>query len=421
MIRNMSGTLGVLSGVLLMAASAWAQAFSSGSTGADGAYSPTVSGDFDPAVLGINASGDNVFNFTTINIPTGVIIKFKASKVRNAPVVFLATGNVTITGTLDLSGATPVTLNGSDFTQLVQNRVYPEPGPGGYVGGLGARSGVAAEAGAGPGGGPAGTVLTRAGGGGDASFYSIGTGYYSSPGVTYGSPYMVPLYGGSGGGGGYSATGISGIGGAGGGAIRIVSNTQISVTGGITTQGGNYGTTTGTGSSGAPGGSGSGGSVHLIAPTIAGTGTINAQSGVNLVGQQSNNGMIRFNVINNNHTGTRNGNFFYGPLYAVPANAILAVPTLTITQVNGVNVPNPPSGGYLTPDVQINANTPVTVNIAAANVPLGTVTTLRVTSETAGDQLISCSALAGTLATSTASCTATYPFSISINSLRANW
>src|SRR5215467_812046 len=134
-------------GLLALAAGAWAQAFSSGSTGSDGAYSPTVSGDFDPAALGLNPAGDNVFNFTTINIPAGVTIKLRASKVRNMPVVFLASGNVTIAGTLDLNGAQAVTLDGSNQTQISQNRRPAEPGAGGYYGGLGARGGVGPEAG----------------------------------------------------------------------------------------------------------------------------------------------------------------------------------------------------------------------------------------------------------------------------------
>src|SRR6202795_646291 len=89
---------------LLLTAGAGAQPFASGSTGADGAYNPTVSGDFDPAALGLNAAGDNVFNFTTINIPAGVTIRLRGTKVRNLPVVWLATGNVTIAGTLNLNG-----------------------------------------------------------------------------------------------------------------------------------------------------------------------------------------------------------------------------------------------------------------------------------------------------------------------------
>ena len=118
----------VLAGLVSFSASG--QTFSSGSTGSDGAYSPTVSGVFDPVALGIAPSGDNVFNFTTINIPTGVTIRLGASKLRNAPVTWLATGNVTIAGTLDLTGMPGPALNTSSAATLYSTRVLPEPGAG---------------------------------------------------------------------------------------------------------------------------------------------------------------------------------------------------------------------------------------------------------------------------------------------------
>ena len=59
--------------------------------------------------------------------------------------------------------------------------------------------------------------------------------------------------------------------------------------------------------------------------------------------------------------------------------------------------------------------------MAATNVPTGTTPTLRVTSETAGDQAITCGALTGSLASSTATCSATFPFSISVAGLRATF
>jgi hypothetical protein len=112
---------------------------------------------------------------------------------------------------------------------------------------------------------------------------------------------------------------------------------------------------------------------------------------------------------------------FVGPLYNVPPNSTISQPSILITTVNGTAVPFPPQGQYLAPDVQINANTAVTVGLAAANIPLGTQPVLRVTSETAGDQAITCAGLTGTLAASTSTCSATFPFSISIALLRATW
>ena len=61
-------------------------AFDSGSTGADGAFSPTVN-----TTLELPPSG--VFNFTTVNVPAGVTVTFKknatntAMKIRSAMAV----------------------------------------------------------------------------------------------------------------------------------------------------------------------------------------------------------------------------------------------------------------------------------------------------------------------------------------------
>src|SRR5690348_5650933 len=94
--------------------------FVSGSTGADGALNPTES-----QTLQLTENG--VFNFTTINIPTNVTIKFSRNA-KNTPVVILATGTVSISGTIDVSG-----LNG---TPVLGGR----GGPGGFNGGAGGPS-----------------------------------------------------------------------------------------------------------------------------------------------------------------------------------------------------------------------------------------------------------------------------------------
>jgi hypothetical protein len=404
--------------------------FTSGSTGADGAYSPTVSGDFDPIALGIDKSGDNVFNFTTINIPVGVTIKLRASKLRNAAVTWLATGNVTIAGTLDLSGAPGASLNTSNPSALASTRVLPEPGPGGYTGGLGSIGGVVPQAGAGPGGGPAGVNSATFAQclGGDASFISGGyTGFGQAAGTPYGSYLLVPLYGGSGGGGGGNSAvtnDIGGIGGAGGGAIRIASTTQISVTGTINASGGSNGNApTGT-LAGCPSGSGSGGAIHLVAPAISGNGVLIAISGGGNYSSQTPTGIIRLSVNSATNTSGFSANpaVIQSALYLPPANSTLPLPSLTITKVNGVAVPAQASGQYLTPDVTIAATGAVTVNLAAANIPLGTVPTLRITASSGGDTTLSCTALAGlAVSASTSTCSATFPFAVSIAGVRASW
>lgn len=78
--------MGVALGVTLRAGPVAAQTFSSGSTGADGAFNPTVS-------TTLPLPPDGVFNFTTVNIPAGVTVQFQRNAT-NTPVFLLATGDV---------------------------------------------------------------------------------------------------------------------------------------------------------------------------------------------------------------------------------------------------------------------------------------------------------------------------------------
>lgn len=148
----------------------YSQTFNSGSTGADGALSYTTPGTyyFDPNSLGLNPAIQNVFNFTTINIASGVTVKL-SSKVLNGPVYWLAQGDVTINGTIDLSGEA-----GQDATTLASLRVPGAGGAGGYsigVGGVVASGLPGAEPGNGPGGGAAPTGGYTAGGGGSLRMF----------------------------------------------------------------------------------------------------------------------------------------------------------------------------------------------------------------------------------------------------------
>src|SRR5579884_2299719 len=94
-----------------------AQGFTSGSSGADGALNYLTPGtyNFDPDALHLNPAGDNIFHFTTINIVNGVILTMKASYLRNKPVIWLASGDVTIAGRLVLDGTDAAPLSGPDW------------------------------------------------------------------------------------------------------------------------------------------------------------------------------------------------------------------------------------------------------------------------------------------------------------------
>ncbi len=410
---------GCLSIALSCAGLVSAQTFSSGSTGSDGALSYTAAGtyDFDPAALGLNPAGDNIFNFTTINIASGVTLKLRSSKLRGEPVIWLATGNVTIAGIVDLSGATGANLGtaGADWITL---RAPTEPGPGGFPGGVGARPGVAAYPGLGPGGSPTQTNAACAIGG-SGSFATAGQSTPAGP--TYGNIQTVPLIGGSGGSGGCvapantAADAAGGTGGAGGGAIRIVSSTQISIpsSGEILCHGGVGGAGR---SGGTQGGNGAGGAINLIAPAIAGSGYVEAYGGP-LGGL----GYVLINATTNTFKGTTLGTVTLRPLLAPPLPAPTATPTVIISSVAGVNTPAAPQGQFQTPDVTFSATTPVTISISAAGIPVGTVVKLNIQSELAPDQIISCNPLSGTAISSTTTCSASFPSSVSRILASASW
>jgi hypothetical protein len=225
-----------------------AQTFSSGSTGADGAFTPTANVTLTPPPNGI-------FNFTSVTIPSGVTVRF-VRNVANTPVTMLATGNVSIAGTIDVSATSGG--NVVDGTFLGSNAGIG--GPGGFDGGNGA-NGVASTIGGtglGPGGGGPGAGAGFATAGGVVS--PTGT-----PGAAYGNAELLPLLGGSGGGGGDASLGTTSAGGGGGGGATVIAASgTLTLTGTISARGGNGG------GGNNPGGGGSGGAVRLVATTITG-------------------------------------------------------------------------------------------------------------------------------------------------------
>jgi hypothetical protein len=366
--------------------------FTSGSTGSDGALSYTTAGTytFDPQLLGLDPAGDNVFNFTTINIAAGVTLNMPADVLRNRAVIWLAQGAVTIAGTLNLAGA-----NGAAMSSVNpgQTRYPAMPGPGGFPGGVGAYLTSPATNGDGFSGG---TTTTNNG---------------NQGGYGYNSNQLVPLVGGSGGAGGQLGTGVAGgNGGAGGGAIRIVSTVSITVSGIIYAQGGLGGFGVSNAYNGA---NGSGGAIHLVAPTITTNGLVDANNG-------SPTGVVRFSGTTLNIAGQVTVGFVSGPLYNPPLPS--GVPQVKVTSVNGTNAPSDITGSALAPDFTISTPSAVTVAIAAQYVPVGTVVTLHLSSEQGNDATVTCPALAGTLASSTASCTGvTFPQGVTITDIKAVW
>src|SRR2546428_490730 len=138
----------VVASVVLASHPAHAQ-FNSGSTGAHGALNPSAH-----LTLTLPASG--VFNFTTVNIPGGVILRFTRNAT-NTPVTILAQGDVIIAGTMDVSGSAG---GAGSLTGTLLGPNGGAGGPGGFDGGTGANGVISTTGGAGlgPGGGSGGAV-----------------------------------------------------------------------------------------------------------------------------------------------------------------------------------------------------------------------------------------------------------------------
>lgn len=404
------------------AASVTAQTFDSGSDGSDLALVvPPNQGTilFDPTDVArwgrvLDPDGDGVYHFTTITIGAGSILSFRADKV-STPIHWLATGDVVISPS---GGTNGLSLTGEGETtqsQLVFRRQASVPGSGGYAGGLGGQHdspALAAPAtpGEGPGGGSGGSAT---GGSGNCSTRNV----CGISGVFTGNRYLIPMIGGSGGEGAFMEC-CNGFrrGGAGGGAILIASSTSITVNGTIAARGGGSGFA----------GAGSGGAIRLVAPVVAGGGTLDVSGGAALAGAGGP-GWVRLEGFNI----STNLNFPAGISFVTrgaPVDSSTLVPSgfVRVVAVAGIPVPVYPSGTFALPDVAINTGSAVNVEIQASGIPPGTVVTLRVMADTPADLTGAYlpevqATLQGTLELSTATVPFTFPYGFSRGQVRARW
>lgn len=390
-----SKRIAILAFALASSGAAWAQSFSSGSTGADGAFNPTTT-----QTIVVKPGG--VYNYTTVNIPVNVTVTYVAGA-DNAPLVILASGDVNISGTINVPG-----INGNAPTISPGPTIGAPGGPGAFRGGNGGHpNGLPGTPGHGPGGGAVST------GGGGA-------------GASYGAPTvfgLTPLFGGSGGGGGQTISGVSaGSGAGGGGAILIASSTRINIVGQIRANGGGaIGGSVGCNSTGM-GGAGSGGAIRLVAPTIVGAGNVQALRGTGTctTATQPGDGRIRMEALSlTGFTGTTqplpdvvNAP---GAVSSVGSPALLNVPTLVISSIGGIAVPASAAASYFTADIQLAPGTanPIPVSLTATNTPVGspTVITLRLMpqSGTTTNIVIPSTDHTGTFASSSATVPVTLP------------
>ncbi len=403
---------GLLSGSVLMA-----QTFNSGSNGSDGALDLTGRTGtlvFDPSTFNpvLDPDHDNVYHFTTIKIPSGLTVRLAAEVLGAKPVVWLASGAVTIDGTLDLSGGP-----GHAYIGTGAAIVPSQAGAGGYPGGIGETASQTWTTGQGP-GAPRGS-----GGGAGHTVAGQGASMASLNGVAYGNDFLLPMVGGSGGAGGINpgGAGVSGSGGgAGGGALLIASSVSIRVSGSITANGGSGGNpTTGAGS----GGGGSGGAIRLIAPIISSLGSaasLTAQGGDTFSGtNRGSQGRIRLEAFQHLFTSRIDpppAVASPGPIFP-PASA----PAVRIVSIGGVAVPANPTASFIAPDVTLDNAATVTIQLAGSKVPVGTIVHLTLTPETGPTLNADSTPLAGTLDASTATASITIPHGFSRFSVQASW
>jgi hypothetical protein len=421
--------------IVTLAARAPAQSgFSSGSTGADGAFAPTQS-----ATVQVPASG--TFNYTTVSVPAGVTITY-APNASNTPVTILATGDVDISGSIVVDGQPgnnagfggaggPGGFSGGSAQPVQATNGYPGNGPGGGGGGLFVNADFTyGNCSGGTGGGYATAGNPEA---------AQGSVPAISGGASYGSPLLMQLVGGSGGGGGttmlasnyFSTMAVGGGGGGGGGAILIASSTQIV----FPTSGNGTGLISANGGAGAlgitnpsasgdftcDGGGGAGGGIHLVSNTVSGTAQFNISGGSGgacgavRCGTRGGFGYVRVDAYNLSAFNPTSSDLVVsaGQPY-LPAPAML--PSLQIASVAGVSTPSTPSGSFQNaPDVVLppNQSNPVTVVINGANVPSGTTVTLTALAST-GSSTTASSTLSGTTASSTASVSISLPGALSV-------
>lgn len=427
----------------LLAMTAAQAAFESGSTGADGALNPTVNTE-----IVLPPSG--VLNYTSINIPAGVTVRFKKNAT-NTPVYLLASGNVTIAGTIDIRGGDGKPTGAYGDGALGDDGLPGQGGPGGFDGGRGGREDASLRpevirggAGLGPGGGRGGLEgnttcanfngivgYVRADASGGA--YATNTWGMNASGCnsnwqtaylpaakSYGSALLQPLIGGSGGGGGRGGSVYPGAGGGGGGgAMLIAASGVMSITGTIDATGGDAAGIFGDGGSGI-GAGGSGGAVRLVATTISGNGRIYANGGC-----RNNNGARRQDCGITGSGWLRGGSqgrirleaeaiTFTGvsePTFTkdVPGPVFLAdVPSLRIASVAGQTVPDSPTGNA---DIALPADTtgPVEVAFQTRNVPVGNTVLLRMVPAYGAPVEVISPAIAGTSSNGTAAVSVTLP------------
>jgi hypothetical protein len=357
MIRD----LACLPTILLLAWPGAAAAFDSGSTGALGAFEPTV----DTIVP---LPEDGVLHYTSVTIPDGVTVTFARNR-HNTPVYMLASGDVSIAGAIDVSGGAPERVDMTHVTVL-----GGLGGPGGSDGGSARLAAEQSAVGRGLGPGPGHAELAKLGGGGASPVNAGGIGLFGPPGgVAPSVPELEHTHGGSGGGAMANAqNGVVAGGGGGGGALILGASGNVAVSGRILANGGGGVD---------QGGVGGGGYVRLVATSISGDGSVEAHGGAftcgGIHGGCGGAGVIRFDAETVQGLITSQAN--PAPSFGAPSRPVpwdpSARPTIEIVEISG-QIPSAvgsDSRPLLAPELLLPQGQQVAVKLEARNVPEGTI------------------------------------------------
>jgi hypothetical protein len=257
-----------------------------------------------------------VFKYDFVFIAEGATVRFINHPSR-APVVWLVSGS----GYVNIQGA--LVLDGQGWSDP---DILPEPGPGGFRGGLSNSSGF----------GPGGTLDNP--------------GNYAEGSRSYGNPQLVPLIGGSG-----AGSAVVAPGGSGAGAILIVARDTITIGGSasITANGGDGASV------------GSAGAIRLVADRITGQGRITAQFGSpGRIRLEANTLSLRSLTI----TPTPSLSFTPSPVILWPSENS---PTIRVVSVGGVPAPEDPRSPLedVAPDVVVASDSIVTIVLETKNFP----------------------------------------------------
>lgn len=395
-MKNVAPVLGLL--LVLGPAAAWAQNYDSGSDGSLGALvAPALE------TTEILLPPDGVLHYTSVSIPDGAKVVFKANA-DNTPVTLLAQDGIVIAGEVSVDGGNGTTLAANAELTAMGGTAGPGGAPGGHWGTGGGWAG----------GGPGGAFAYADGNGapgGASPLQDGGTTECSEREgePAYAKPGWISGFGGSGGG---ASNGKAGGGGA--GALTIASSISITLTGVINARGGDCWSDAG---------AGGGGYIRLVAPAITGSGKLDAQGGAGCgcdAGGAGADGYVRlegFDVQGAVATTASPAAYVTLPTAALPYVAGKR-PRVAITSV-GSKTPVGAAGGFYPPNLVLPTETQLTVDIEAEHVPAGTVVNIILNTQGKGRTVVLSSPLAGTPDKLTATATILVPKDTRLGSVQA--